>query len=145
MIIDISLVEEPIDVWEEIPDDSMVIFDDTDDIDNKKVQDSIDKLKKKIMAIARAKNVYIVITSHNITPDSKKLARAIMTELSTLTFFPKAGSPSQIEYVLDKHVGMRKQQIKNVMDNDSRWVTILRNYPQCVFTEKEAYMLHADR
>lgn len=144
VVINKELVDDPIDIKNELDDNCLVIFDDTDSFSDKKIQDAIDSIKQKVMETGRHKNIYMVITSHLINPNSKKLGRTIMNEMASMTIFPKAGSAYHTKYALKNYFGMNPGHINDILNNSSRWVTIMKNYPQCVFSENEAYLLSSN-
>lgn len=132
-----DLVECPLEI-EECKKDSMCIFDDCDCISSKKLTDAIYKFQIQLLEIGRHMNIQVVMTSHLIIgAKSQQQARTILNELQSLTVFPGSGSASQISYALTKYFGMTKKQIKTIMDMDSRWVTIIKQYPQFVISAHE--------
>lgn len=136
-----ELIKDPIDVVKELPSGGLICFDDVNTIQDDKLRKQISKLKNDILEIARANNVYCIITSHLVIPDEKKDARIIMNELHTFTCFPKSGSQYQIDYVLKKYFGLSPLTISAIMHAPSRWVTIYRSYPQIVMHEHGVHIL----
>lgn len=140
IIIDESLIENPIDATSELSEGSLVLFDDIDTVQDKKLKDAISKLKNDILEIGRHSNIYCVNTSHLINSNDKKDARTMMNECHSLTVFPKSGSAYQIKYALKNYFGLSPQQIQEILDLPSRWVTLFKSYPQCVLHEKGCYI-----
>lgn len=132
-----ELLEEPIDPNE--LDDSLVIFDDTDTIPDKQLNEAIRKLKNDLLETGRHCNVYVLISSHLMT--NYKETRTILNECNSITFFPSAGSSHQITYCLKNYFGLSKDQINKIMSLPSRWVTIYKNFPQYVLYSKGIYLL----
>ena len=93
-----------------------------------------------MLEIGRHHNVSVIFTSHNATMglDTKR----ILNECHSITLFPKNLGGKTSKYLLDGYVGMDKDQIKKLKKVNSRWVTILKTYPQMVISEKEAYVLN---
>jgi hypothetical protein len=132
-----ELIDEPIN-----PDelsDSLVIFDDTDTIPDKKLNEAVRKLKNDLLETGRHNDVYVVISSHLMT--NYKDTRTILNECHSITFFPSAGSSHQITYCLKTYFGLNKDQINKIMRLPSRWVSIYKNYPQRVLYSKGIYLL----
>ena len=112
---------------------------------NKEECDKIIKLKvykllNEMLEIGRHHNVSVIFTSHNATMglDTKR----ILNECHSITLFHKNLGGKTSKYLLDGYVGMDKDQIKKLKKVNSRWVTILKTYPQMVISEKEAYVLN---
>jgi|ERR1700753_10840 len=137
--IDQSLIEEPIDITQDVIPDSIILFDDIDTIQDKKLQLAVNKLKADILEIGRHMNIRCVITSHLVNPNERSASRTLLNEMQTLTVFPNAGSTYQIEYALKKYFGFSTKQIRSVLDmKNTRWVTIFKDYPQVILTEHRA-------
>jgi hypothetical protein len=137
----ITIDEELLDNGIKIEDlsNSLVIFDDTDTIQDKKLLDYINHLKNDILQTGRHFNIYLCITSHLI--NNYKSTRIVMNESSSITIFPSSGSAYAISYALKNYVGLSKEDIAKIFKLPSRWITIFKNYPQCVLYEKGCYLL----
>lgn len=132
-----ELIDEPIDPAE--LSNALVIFDDTDTIPNKKLNEAIRNLKNDLLETGRHNDVYVLISSHLMT--NYKETRTVLNECHSLTFFPSAGSTHQVTYCLKSYFGLNKEQINRIMGLPSRWVTIYKNYPQYVLYAKGIYLL----
>jgi hypothetical protein len=64
-----------------------------------------------------------------------------MNEMQSMTVFPKSGSAQQIKYALKTYFGLDKNQIENIINLPSRWVTIFKGFPQTVMYENGAFIL----
>ena len=136
-----SLLVDPIDITKEVHDTTMIIFDDVTTIPDDKIKKSVEKLMSDIMEIGRKLKIWIIITSHLVIGNDKKLARTIMNELQSLYIFPKSGSAQQISYSLKTYFGLSKKQIEKLLHLPSRWVKVSKSYPQYVMWERGAYIL----
>lgn len=134
--IDEDIIENPIDITKEITAGSIILFDDCNTIQNDKHKKEVDKLMADIMEIGRKLNIWIIITNHLVIPNEKKIARTIMNEMQHLTVFPKSGSSQQIRYCLKQYYGLNNNQIDQILNYPSRWITISKNYPMCIMHEK---------
>ena len=141
VMIDESLIKEPIDITQELPGGAIILFDDVNTILNDKVKKAVEKLMADIMEVGRKFEVWIVLTSHLVIPSEKKFARTVMNEANTMTVFPKSGSAQQIVYALKQYFGLTKQQIDRIIQLDTRWVQISKSYPMYVVYEHGAYLL----
>lgn len=120
---------------------ALCLFDDIDTIPDKKIKDLVYKIQNDILETGRHKNIYIVVTSHLINGNDKKNCRTILNESTCITFFPKGGNSYSIKYLLKNYLGFGKKQIDALLQIPSRWITIYKNYPQCVFEESGAFTL----
>lgn len=139
--LDDTLVTEPIDIETELKGGSLVIFDDCATINDKAVRSAINELITDIMEVGRKLNIWLILTNHLVNPNEKKFGRTVMNEMQTFTFFPKSGSAYQVKYCLKNYFGMSNKQIEEILGLPSRWVTILKGYPQCVMYQHGAYLL----
>lgn len=140
---DALLEEDPIDPKKELYR-SLTIFDDVDGLQNKALSKYINVLKEDIIKNGRdqtnkGKDIYCIITNHQLTDFHK--TRDILNECTSLTFFPKSGLQYQIERVLKLHLGLKKNEIKRILDLPSRWVSIYTTYPQYCIYEKGVFLL----
>lgn len=133
---DETLIDDPYEV-EEVPDNAVCIFDDVDTVSNKKVLDSIINLQSQIQEIGRHKNIRCIMTSHLVNGNNKKQCRTIMNEMQAFTFFPGSGSIKQIKYCLSEYFGFGNKEIDFICKSQSRWITIYKNYPQIMMSEKK--------
>ena len=118
---------------------SLVIFDDIDQIHDKEVSKKLQQLIEEILSNGAHFNIGIIITNHLLS-DYKK-TRAILNECGSITVFPKSGCAHHLNYLLRNYIGMEKDQIEKVKNLDSRWVTIFKNYPQVVLHTRGCYLL----
>ena len=139
VVINEELDQDPIDITQGM-DDCLVLFDDCDTINDKKIKAAVDHLKNDIMEVGRKRNIYIIITSHLISKGHE--TETVLNECHQLTLFPKTGSAYQSRYVLEKYVGLNKKQIDFLLKLPSRWITIKRTYPQVCFYEHGCFMLN---
>lgn len=136
--IDNELVKNPIS-----PDElsnSLVIFDDTDTIPDKKTRDSITSLKNDLLETGRHEDVYVCITSHLI--NNYKETRTVLNESHSITVFPSSGSSYSIKYILKNYGGMDTASIQKALSLPSRWITLKKSYPQAILYSKGIYLLH---
>lgn len=138
--LDESLIEEPIDIEEDFEYGSLVVFDDCNTINDKKILDAVNLLMADILECGRKLGLWIIITSHLITTSDRKMSKIIMNEQQALTIYPSGGA-HQIKYCLKNYYGFSTKQIARILALKSRWVTILKNFPQCIIYEHGCYLL----
>lgn len=136
--IDEELINDPIDPKE--LSDSLVIFDDTDTIPNKKLKDAVNQLKSDLLEVGRHGNTYVAVTSHLLT--NYKESRTILNEAHAITLFPGSGSSYSIRYVLKNYGGLENKDIDKILRLPSRWITFRKLYPQLILYAKGMYLLN---
>jgi Cdc6-like AAA superfamily ATPase len=136
-----SMLTHPIDITEELRGGSIVLFDDCNTLQDDKLKKAIEKLMNDILEVGRKLDITIIITSHLVIPNDKKMARTILNEMQSLTVFPKCGSSQQIRYCLKTYYGINNKQIDNILSLKSRWVTISKSYPNYVLYENGCFIL----
>jgi len=120
--------------------DSLSIFDDVDVISNKHIKSKVFSLLNSILETGRHFNASVIFTSHNATMglDTKR----ILNECHSITLFPKNLGGKTSKYLLDGYIGLDKNQIKKLKKVNSRWVTIIKSYPQVILSEHEAWVVN---
>lgn len=113
---------------------SLVIFDDTDVIPDKKIRNKVNAVRDSILETGRHFKVFCIFTSH-IACNAVETKR-ILNESHTITFFPSSMNGRALQYLLGSYLGFDKDQIKAIKGVDSRWVTIYKTYPQVILTQK---------
>ena len=136
--LDEDLVNNPIEI--ESLSNSIVLFDDVDTIQNKKVKDAVISLRDDINQCGRKYNIYCISTAHQLT--NYKSSRELLNESNSVTFFPRSGSAYGIKYFLKNYCGLGKNEIEKIMSLPSRWITIVKRYPNYVLYENGAYLLY---
>lgn len=118
---------------------SLVIFDDYDQISDKSSHKMIIDLINEILCNGAHYHIDIIITHHLLT--DYKNTRTILNECSIFVIFPQSGSEKQREYLLKLYFGMSTQQIQSLKKLNSRWVILYKNYPQMVLYNHGIYLL----
>lgn len=135
--IDDTLVSDPIDASEFA--DSMVIFDDCDTLTNKAHRKEVFKILDSILQTGRHHNISCILTFH--LPSDRQTTRQMLNECHFVTFFPKSVMTASTKYMLENYIGITKQMMRDIKKVNSRWVTVAKNYPQAVISEKCVYLL----
>ena len=135
---DESLIEDPIDIKEFA--DSVVLFDDIDVIPDKKIREAVYKIMNMGLEIGRHYKINMVITNH--LPTNGRDTRRILNEASSFTYFPHSAT-AKFKYFLTEYVGVDKKMITYCKKQNTRAVTIFKNYPMCYLCEREVGLLNA--
>ena len=136
--IDDSLIEEPLTM--EDFRDCLLIFDDTDVIPDKGHKAAVYSLLDQALQTGRHFNTSVIISQH--LPNSKHL-RVALTEMYWFCYFPW-GATGSTTYVLENYCGVDRRNLAKIKATKSRWATVFKNFPQCVLTEKNIFLLAND-
>ncbi|HXS60464.1 MAG TPA: hypothetical protein VN703_06595 [Candidatus Sulfopaludibacter sp.] len=123
----------------DFPSGSLVLFDDTDSIVDPKILKAVEALRNHLLRRGRHESLYVIVSNHMLSDYTK--TRIILNECNGMTVFPKSGSSSGITYVLKKYCGLSQPQVYKIMNLNSRWVTVYKNYPMFVVYDKGAFLL----
>lgn len=129
-----SYLENPMTI-DSVKPNTLCIFDDCDAIENELVLKSLYNLQHQILELGRANNVKIIITSHQMTNKSKNHTKVVLTECQSFTFFPQSGITKGAKTLLKDYLECDLKTSRDIMKIDSRWITILTQYPQIVMSE----------
>lgn len=119
--------------------DSLVIFDDTDCITDKKLRNKVNGILGMILETGRHTNTYCIYTSHLACAGND--TKRILNEAHSITFFPATAGGRTLKYLMDNYLGLDKREISYVKNLPSRWITILKTYPKVVVSEKDIFLL----
>ena len=122
--------------------DSLVIFDDIDNLHDKKTKEVVWKYLNNFLQTGRHYKISLCITFHvGCAGASTKM---ILNEATSITYFPATIGGRNLKYLLDSYLGMDKKQIDQVKKIDSRAITIIKCYPKVVLAERNVYILRND-
>ena len=138
IILDDSLIDDPIDIKEFA--DTVVIFDDTDVLTNKKIREEVYKTMIRGLEIGRHYRIKMVITNH--LPCNGKETRRVLNESSSSTFFLHSANAKN-RYFLENYVGIDKKMINYFKKQNTRAVTIFKNFPMLYLSDHEVGLIHA--
>ena len=119
--------------------DSLIIFDDVDNISNKLLKKKVWSYMNSVLQTGRHYNISAIITYH--VGCSGADTKMILNEAHTITLFPSTCGNRNLKYILDSYLGFDKNQVKKIKNLDSRWVSIVKSYPKVILSEKEAFIL----
>jgi len=138
-----KLVEFPIDINEF--SHSLVIFDDYDTITGK-VGKAVHALIEDIAIMGRKHSdkqgcITMLCLTHYIT--NYKKTRLLLNEANYFVVYPQATSSHALTYLLKKHLGFEKKDIKK-LKRMGRWVCFHKSYPQYLLSSQYAQILHQE-
>jgi len=117
---------------------SLVVFDDCENINDKEVKDAVYKLKDDLLETGRSENVYTLVCSHLAMNYNK--TRIDLNESNCLVIF-KNGNAHHIKRLLGVYAGIDNANVKKIMELPSRWVMINKNFPMYVLSETCCFLL----
>ncbi len=118
--------------------DSLVIFDDIENIKDKEIKTKVYKLKDNLAETGRSENVYLLTCNH-VAMNGKE-TRVDLNECDFVVVF-KSGSAYHNENLLNKYVGLSKPQIKKIFEIKSRWYFVKKTDPMYVISENKIMLL----
>jgi hypothetical protein len=136
ILVDESILERTITLDD--LENSLVIFDDMDNLQDKKLLTYIHKLVNDVMSNGRKKNIYIIYISHLLMNYGQ--TRVVLNEANKVVFYNGVGS-RQNKNFLKTYAGMEKNEVDFLTDLASRWVCLVRKFPRYVIHEKGIFLL----
>ncbi|HET9806501.1 MAG TPA: hypothetical protein VFP49_06315 [Nitrososphaeraceae archaeon] len=133
---DDELVKEPIDV--KAFSNSLVIFDDCDHVQDKKISQNLRRLNNDIITTGRKYNIHSITLQHQLM--DYKETRNLLNEANKVVFFNSASNYHITRY-LKVYVGLDKDQIKKITSLKARWTMIALNIPTYVLHEHGIFIL----
>jgi len=121
---------------------SLVIFDDVDNISDKKTKAVVWTYLNNMLQTGRHFNISVAMTFHVSAGGNQ--TKMILNEATSLTFFPTTIGGRNLKYICDSYLGMDKEQIKKLKKINSRWITVVKSYPKVILSEKQAFILKND-
>ena len=120
-------------------ENSLVIFDDTETIQDKHLKKFVFDLRCDMLQNCRHHNIFMACVEHQILNHAS--TRLLILECDMVVFFPRSGS-YQIKNYLKNYQGYDKETINMIMSIKSRWITINKNtYPNTIISENDIYIL----
>jgi len=123
----------------EIYKNTMVIFDDTDCITDKRLKLKINGILNKILETGRHENVSCCYTSHLACKGNE--TKTILNESHLIVYFPDGTPPRIVNNLLENYVGLTRDQIRKVNEIDSRWIAFYHQSPPVIMWEKGVKMV----
>lgn len=139
-----KLVDDPIDLNDGDLDNSLLIFDDWDTVENEKgkegrpYKDVLWKLLNDALTMGRHNNLTVICISHHNTLGQK--GRLIVTECNTYTVYPHGTSAQALKYLLHDKVGIPRKEIER-MGELGRWITVTKTFPKFLVSEHVCKLL----
>jgi predicted AAA+ superfamily ATPase len=118
--------------------ESLILFDDTDCISNKKIALKLTNLLDSIIDVGRHFKVSLIYTSHILCNGIR--TKHILGEAHQYTIFPLTASKKHLHYLLETYLGFSKAEIEKLIALDGRPRTIVKSYPIVVYSDNLIYI-----
>jgi len=129
---------EPLSCEDLGKDGCLACFDDIEMIKDKVIRNEVFKFINEILTTGRHFNISCALIVHYA--NNKPYLRDFLNETHSFTFFPRSMN-RQTKYLLENYMGVDNDEIKKIKKLESRWVTVYKNYPNCVLSEHNLFML----
>ena len=116
----------------------LACFDDIEMIKDKVIRNEVFKFVNEILTTGRHFNISCALIVHYA--NNKPYLRDFLNECHTFTFFPRSMNRGT-KYLLENYMGVDNDEIKKIKKLESRWITVYKNYPNCVLGERNLFML----
>lgn len=116
-------------------ENSLVIWDDTDCITDKKMKLKLKDLLGKLLNTGRHTGTSVIYLSHIACGGLE--TKPILNECHSLTFFNATLGGRAKAYLLNNYMGLNRKQIAKIDNIQGRAITIVKTYPMMLIAEKE--------
>jgi hypothetical protein len=143
ILIDDSFIKFPISIDE--LRNSLVIFDDVDAIQNKKLDIAIQSLYNEILKNGRShdgdrnNDIDCIITCHVLLGANR--TKTIINESTHIILFPQYTQTHSLSTMCSKYIGLSNNDIKDIKSCKSRYIIIHKNIPLYTLSQKELKLI----
>lgn len=120
--------------------DCLVICDDVDCLVEKNMKNKMKEILLMILQTGRHNGTSVIYCSHNACMGQD--TKIILNECHSITIFVKSTGGRALMYLLQNYLSLDKKQIEHIKKVKSRWITIVKSYPNVVLAQHEAYVLN---
>lgn len=118
---------------------SLCVFDDCDNIVDKKVAKAVQAINANLISNGRKYNIHVMTLSHLITAHEK--TRLQLMEANRVVLFPQGGSQYHNSRYLSVYAGLSKAWIGKLLAEPSRWVCLDLRAPMSYVTENAVVVI----
>lgn len=120
-------------------ENSLCVFDDCDNLQNKKLLKAVDAVNADLISNGRKYNIHVVSLNHQLMEHSR--TRNQLNEANRVVFFPQ-GSPYHNQRYLKVYAGLDGKWVKKVLDERSRWICLDLRVPMSYVTENAVVIVN---
>jgi len=141
---DEEMVDNPPNLDEIVSDGrpKVILFDDIDVIQSKKLKDVVQKFLDECLCEGRKLGISTIIMAHRLA--GGRDTKMILSECSYLSWFPE-NTTSDFKYTLQKYCDMTLDVIRDLKSSPSPWVMYHQHSPRFILTENRAVIFDLDR
>lgn len=132
-----ELLEAPIELTE--IKDALIVFDDTDNLQDKRIKKALQLLNDDIISNGRKYNIHCLTLAHQLL--NYKESRNLLNEANRVVFFNN-GTTYHIKNYLAKYAGIDAQMTRKILALKSRWTLVSLGYPMYILYDHGAFLLH---
>lgn len=136
IVVDRSILDQDLGIFDFV--DTLVIFDDMDNLQDKDVIMYIHKLLNDLMACGRKQNIYVMYVTHIFKNRMK--TQVALNESNKIVFFNGMGDRGNVG-VLKDYAQMSKEEVNRLISVKSRWCCLERKRPRYVVHEKGIFLV----
>jgi hypothetical protein len=116
----------------------LVVFDDTDNLQDKQLQQAINGVNADLLANGRKYNIHVITLAHQLMDYCR--SRTLLNEANRVVFF-NGGSAYHIQRYMKVYAGLEPKQIRRILNSKSRWTCLGLTLPNYVINEHEVYII----
>lgn len=132
-----ELAESPIELTE--IKNALVVFDDTDNLQDKRIKKALQLLNDDIISNGRKYNIHCLTLAHQLL--NYKESRNLLNEANRVVFFNN-GTTYHIKNYLQKYAGIDVQMMRKILALKSRWTLISLGYPMYILHDHGAFLIN---
>jgi hypothetical protein len=119
-------------------ENTLCLFDDTDNLQNKKLLKAVDAVNADLISNGRKYNIHVVTLNHQLMEHSR--TRNQLNEANRVVFFPQ-GSAYHTQRYLKVYAGLDGKWVKKILDERSRWICLDLRLPTSYVTENAVVII----
>lgn len=118
--------------------DSLCVFDDCDNLQDKKISKACDKLNADLVCNGRKHGIHVVTLAHQLMEYQR--TRGQLNEANRIVFFPQ-GSQYHNQRFLKVYAGLGGDWVKRILAEKSRWICLDTRVPTSYVTENAVVVI----
>jgi hypothetical protein len=122
---------------------SLVIFDDIDNISDKKILEAVRNIRDRILETGRKSWITCIVMCHSLL-DGKNTKKTL-SECTDIVLFPSSGNFNATSGYLTRYFGLNTASIRSLMDrvDNSRYMILHKNHPQYCMCEQKLFSMNS--
>jgi energy-coupling factor transporter ATP-binding protein EcfA2 len=133
-----DFTDDDVDVDYEQFGPSLLIFDDIQQIEDKKIKNKFLTLQNQVLELGRHLYMECLLTGHVVNNYRDTIIP--LNESKFVIVYPNSGF-QKIKNYLSRNVGLSNKEISNIKKLNSRWVAVHQRYPTFIVSAKKMYIV----